>query len=160
MKNLQALIKTSKHARRSQPLRAAIKRAIAKSPRDQADSVSLWLTLLPPSVNGLYANKSTGGRIATKEYRAWLDAGVSELRSIQRAPLIPGPVRIGYLLVRPNAASDLGNRLKALDDLLVEANVIEDDRHIEAYDRFEWIPFGSAAVFIEVRKAAPVVGAA
>lgn len=140
---------------KAQALRATVERAVAKSPRQTADNVSLWLSALPPSVNAMYYNRTYGkgrGRIPAKEYQAWRDAGIAELRSIQRAPLISGPVRIGYRLVRPNDRSDLSNRLKALDDLLVAANVIDDDRWIEGYDHFEWIPFGASAVFIEVRK--------
>lgn len=132
-------------------LRQAVDRAVARNPRETASHVTLSLSTVPPSVNNMFANKRSGGRTKSAAYKAWRAQAVSELRSLQRAPLIRGKVRIRLAIERPNAASDLSNRLKAIEDALVEANVIEDDRLIEGYDRFEWASI--QGVEIEVRAA-------
>lgn len=111
-------------------LRQAVDRATARSPRETASHVSLTLSTVPPSVNGIFYNLPRG-RGVTREYRAWRDGAVSELRSVQRAPLVKGKVHVDWRIAR--AGGDLDNRLKAGFDALVEANVIEDDRHVESF---------------------------
>ena len=148
---LQIRSAASSRAWASRKRRAVVLAAIADSERHTAKRVALTLSTVPPSVNNMFANKRTGGRVKSAEYKAWRAMAVAELRTIQRAPLIRGKVRIRLAIERPNASSDLSNRLKAIEDALVEANVIEDDRLIEGYDRFEWAPI--QGVEIEVRAA-------
>ncbi len=130
-------------------LKERIEAAIARHPRETASCVSLTLSTVPPSLNHIFANIPGKGRIKTREYKAWRALAVAELRSVQHAPLVRGKVRLRVSIERPNAASDLSNRLKAIEDALVEANVIEDDNLIEGYDQFEWAPI--QGVQIEVR---------
>ena len=55
----------------------------------------------------------------------------------QRRPdkLRSGPVAVHLRVHVPSIASDGGNRLKLLEDVLVKANVIDDDRQLAVDDR-------------------------
>lgn len=155
-KDLTQRVQASKKARQvstamtKAALRQAIERAIARNPRPTAQRVTLSLSTVPPSVNGMYANKKAGGRQKTEGYRAWRTQAVSELRSIQRAPLVPGRVSISLLIGRPNAASDLDGRIKGTLDALQDANVIENDKLVDHID-VRWAEV--EGVLIEVRGA-------
>jgi Holliday junction resolvase RusA-like endonuclease len=79
----------------------------------------------PPSVNGLFFNR-TGGRSVTRRYKEWrVEAGYELIR--QRPGRFLGPVAITLALHEPNRTSDLDNRIKPVLDLLVEHQVIEND---------------------------------
>jgi Holliday junction resolvase RusA-like endonuclease len=98
---------------------------------------------LPPSVNDLFANVSPAmaararrrgrklrGRVKTKVYDSWCEhAGL--MLNAQRVPLIRGDVTVEAILCRPNAQSDLDNRIKGLLDAL-KGRVITDDRNVVA----------------------------
>lgn len=150
---------TTQRIRRKASRRGAVQRerhkavmaAVAKAERDTARKVSLTLSNPPLSANGLYANRRGGGRVKTADYRVWLITGMVELRTVQRSPLVPGPVTITYLIKRTNGRRDLDNCAKSLCDLLVKANVIEDDSKVEKIT-MEWHP-DVEGVEIEVRSA-------
>lgn len=82
----------------------------------------------PPSTNALYANKKNG-RFKTKAYQAWLDEMGWEI-NIQRPEHISGRVDLDIQVQRLSARSDVSNRAKALEDLLVKMGIIEDDRNV------------------------------
>ena len=84
---------------------------------------------LPPSLNNIFYNRPHGGRGKTTDYKNWRDAAAWEIRS-QRPPIIKGEVRVDLTIERPNAASDLDNRIKAVLDSLQAAGVIENDRSV------------------------------
>lgn len=130
---LQIRSTAAKRARRTTArMSKARARAISLTLRETAGYVLLALPELPPSANDLYANAASG-RVKTAIYRAWRAAAVQDLRFIQRAPLIKGPVKVAYVLERPakRRRIDCGNFEKALSDALVEAEIIEDDSLIE-----------------------------
>lgn len=85
----------------------------------------------PPSVNMLYSNVANRGRVKTKKYRTWLrEAGLS---IAQAKPVsILGKYRLHIRFERPdNRRRDLGNLLKAIEDILVEHGIVEDDSHAQ-----------------------------
>jgi Holliday junction resolvase RusA-like endonuclease len=100
---------------------------------------------LPPSVNSMFANRGVkgafdearkanrigqarpAGRVKTASYREWRrQAG---LHLLMQGPLqrIAGPVCI-HVTITDRACGDLDNRLKAVLDLLVKHQIIEDDK--------------------------------
>lgn len=107
-------------------------RDIALTLRPTAGQALLTLPEPPPSANALFANAAKG-RVMTTLYRAWLTAAIQDLRQVQHAPLVKGRIKVAYVIERPKTARrvDLGNFEKALSDLLVKAEVIEDDSLIE-----------------------------
>lgn len=106
-------------------------RKISLTLRETAGHALLALDTLPPSANALFAN-ATKGRVKTSAYRAWLTAAIQELRQVQRAPLVKGQVTVTYVIERPTGRTrDLDNFCKPLSDLLVKAEIIDDDSMIE-----------------------------
>lgn len=83
---------------------------------------------MPPSTNHLFATVGRR-RIVTRAYKAWrTEAGYKLLA--QRPQKHKGDVilimRFGPRILN----GDVGNRIKAAEDLLVELRVIEDDRFV------------------------------
>jgi Holliday junction resolvase RusA-like endonuclease len=78
----------------------------------------------PPTVNNLFAN-TPNGRVRTAKYRAWAKAALTHCRGARR---IAGPYRLTVLATRPDSRKrDLSNLLKATEDLLVKAGLVQDD---------------------------------
>jgi crossover junction endodeoxyribonuclease RusA len=82
----------------------------------------------PPSVNSLYRNVPGRGRAKTERYKTWLTAAGWEIRR-QRPGRIEGPYSLTIIVKRKNKRADLGNLVKAVEDILVAHRVIEDDCH-------------------------------
>jgi Holliday junction resolvase RusA-like endonuclease len=96
---------------------------------------------LSPSTNSLFrawtpAERARGqhirsdgilkaGRPRTKGYMTWLNAAGWDLQR-QKPRKITGPVSL-EILVHEKSKADLSNHVKALEDLLVRHQVIEDD---------------------------------
>lgn len=84
----------------------------------------------PPSVNNLFANGKKG-RFRTDKYETWRTLAGQEIMAQGRKRL-KGAVSMSVLAVRPDKRKrDLSNLLKAIEDLLVDMGVIEDDSLIE-----------------------------
>lgn len=86
---------------------------------------------LPPSSNGIYANKRSGGgkrsfgRVKTEKYKNWRDNAGKEVM-IQRPRPVAGQYRA--LLTLPKSMNgDPDNRIKAALDLLVYMGLVEGD---------------------------------
>lgn len=111
---------------------------------------------LPPSVNAMFANRGVNGvfgeakksgrigqqrqrgRIVTSAYRAWRHQAGMHL--LVQGPLrkIAGPVAV-RIIISDKACGDLDNRCKAVLDLLVHHEIIEDDcRSIVRKILLEW----------------------
>ncbi len=81
---------------------------------------------MPPSTNGLFAGK--GRRYKSGEYINWIREAGFELL-LQRPRQVPGRVSLAIEVGEPKTAraTDLGNREKAVTDLLVSHGVIQGD---------------------------------
>jgi crossover junction endodeoxyribonuclease RusA len=84
---------------------------------------------VPPSTNNLFANVAKRGRVRSERYNAWLRVAGTEL-NLQSPQPIAGLVSVDLMMKRPNASSDIDNRIKAALDLLVLHRLIEDDKNI------------------------------
>lgn len=88
---------------------------------------------LPPSTNNLFRNGSNGGRYKTQNYAAWISEAGWELKK-QKVRYVGGKVKITYLVNRKdNRKRDLSNLCKAVEDLLVDHSIIDDDSKIEEF---------------------------
>ncbi len=103
--------------------------AIDTPRRREVECVCLRLPM-PPSVNGLW--KPHGGRFSTSpRYKAWKhDAGWALAQ--QRPGRVSGPYHFVLLVNRGKTKADLSNLAKAVEDLLVTFDVIDDDRNAES----------------------------
>ena len=84
----------------------------------------------PPSTNNLFLNRGgRGGRIKSPGYRSWIKEAGWQLRLAHPAKImrtVAVSVTLGLASQRP----DVDNCLKALLDLLVTHEVIEDDAQV------------------------------
>ena len=112
---------------------------------------------IPPSVNALYGNRKSGkgrGRYITKEYRDWKKHSLSELIA-QNIKSFGTPVSIEIKAERSdfNRKRDADNLAKPIIDLLVKAEIIEDDSHqIVQKVSVEWVSGHNNHVFITINK--------
>jgi len=85
---------------------------------------------MPPSTNNLFLNGRGGaaGRPRSPEYRAWAKEAGWALAS-QRPRAVPGRVVLLIEIEEPKTKhrQDCTNRIKAVEDLLVDHGVIEGD---------------------------------
>lgn len=81
---------------------------------------------IPPSTNALFANVPKVGRVKTRAYRDWINAAGWALKS-QRVGSIAGPYAVTIRLP-DNIRGDIGNREKAINDLMVAHKITPDDR--------------------------------
>lgn len=92
---------------------------------------------IPPSVNALYRNVSGKGRVRTKAYDAWREEAGWYVRTKWRAvgaPVIkPQPMALSIRIGLDDRRSDLSNRIKAIEDILVACcDGLPDDRWNDA----------------------------
>ena len=101
--------------------------SIDSDARREAERIEIFIPT-PPSSNSLYANSENGGRFKTKQYTEWLDEAGWRLQE-QRPGRIAGRYAIEIAIPRPTGDRkvDLGNREKAVSDLLVRQRVLADD---------------------------------
>lgn len=77
----------------------------------------------------------------TDAYMAWIALALVEGRR-QKPSTITGPYKLSVQAIRPDKRKrDLGNLLKATEDLLVHLGVIEDDSHAEMIS-MRWVTQG------------------
>lgn len=113
-------------------------------------SRTLWLPGRPVPAARPRFDSRTGRAYTSRRYEEWKERAVLEVRSSSPGPAHSGPVEtlvdvtaegIAVRVVplrrrfRPKGLrGDLDNYLKAALDALVEADVLEDDRHVESID--------------------------
>ena len=102
----------------------------------------------PPSTNGLFFNASKG-RVKTIAYRNWLDAAGNQILA-QGRKHIHGKVSLAIAVTRPDRRKrDISNLIKAVEDLLVEMAVIDDDSLVQRLS-IKWVDSGpECAVIIQ-----------
>ena len=95
--------------------------------------LSVTLAGLPPTVNHLYRTSARGARSKTRAGRAWQSQTAALLRAMRRErEPYGGDVALHVLFVTADRRRwDIDNRVKALQDCLQMAGVIEDDRQIQ-----------------------------
>ena len=108
----------------------------------------------PPSLNHLYVNVPKRGRVRSKRYMTWLRAASNELLA-QKPGRIEGDYVLWLYVERPdNRKRDLFNLPKAVEDLLVEHKIVEDDsRCVEGH--VSWAGEGRGCT-VMVEPAKPV----
>lgn len=110
------------------------------------DPVSLSIPT-PPSVNQAYKNTKRG-RAKTDLYIEWRTAGrVSVDR--QKIKKTYGRVLTVIGVERSSLTADIDNRIKLLNDLMVDCGLIEDDRFITA-TAITWMPFANAMTHVQI----------
>jgi len=86
---------------------------------------------MPPSSNGLFANKKAGGRFKTQGYKDWQKIAGTCVKDAHRLNLGPYSISIALKRSTVSCLSDLTNREKAISDLLVSHGVVKDDRYCQ-----------------------------
>jgi Holliday junction resolvase RusA-like endonuclease len=115
---------------------------------------------LPPSVNRSLRPAKLGIHgmrlVHTRESQVWASLAAIRLRGVKKPEALKrGPVAITLRVRVPSIASDGGNRLKPLEDALVRAGVLSDDRQIAEWHLTKEVAKGADEVDVELRPADP-----
>ena len=84
----------------------------------------------PPSTNNLYANVPGRGRVKSGRYKTWRSAAGWDVKA-HKFETFSCKVVLDLTVERPRVRSDVSNRIKAVEDLLVEMKVLADDSLVE-----------------------------
>ena len=110
---------------------------------------------MPPSTNTLFINIPGRGRVKNGKYRTWQLEAIPILRASLKP--IQGAVKMHYhLTLGTSFRGDISNRIKALEDAVVEAGVIEGDTHkivSEILITKEYISGKNSYILLRIAKA-------
>lgn len=108
---------------------------------------------LPPSTNNLYINRGKK-RVISERYRAWRQAAGWAL--IEQSPkAVNGDFDLWLYVEWPDKRRrDLDNHLKAVLDLLVSHQLVEDDSRCQAMHIYRGLKGKECVVRVCERKAA------
>jgi len=96
----------------------------------------------PPSVNRLWRATKGGGVYRSPKYVAWRKAAMWQLAGQAKGKKVIGAYKLTILAVRPDKRKrDLGNLEKAISDILVSQNIIQDDCLCE-WMEMKWVDEG------------------
>jgi Holliday junction resolvase RusA-like endonuclease len=101
-----------------------------------------------PSTNNLFRNVRRG-RVKTAKYQSWIETAGWELAT-QHPPKIAGSVAVTALVGLSKRRPDIDNGLKALIDLFVAHQVLDDDANVvEVFARLDkCVPSGRVHVTV------------
>lgn len=102
---------------------------------------------VPPSVNAMFRNTKRG-RAKTPAYEAWRYQAAAAIRR-QGVPHFPSHVVINMAFEIDLKRADADNRLKAMNDLLVDLGIIRDDSLIPG-GLFSKLPPTNGAAHIQI----------
>ncbi len=86
----------------------------------------------PPTTNNLFANDRGSGRYRTAQYKLWRGDAQRALRQQSPLPHFQVAVSLVLTLGRPDKRRrDISNYIKAPEDALVEAGILDDDSQVE-----------------------------
>lgn len=102
----------------------------------------------PPSTNHLFKNVRGVGRVKASHYDDFLRMGVAAIRR-QGIGKISGHVVAVIGVERMSDRADIDNRLKALLDTIVTAEVIDDDSLITAL-AIAWLPKANGLAHVSI----------
>lgn len=114
--------------------------------------MTLTLPHLPPSTNHLYFNAPGQGRVKTQAYRDWIfTSGLLLKRQITST--MSSRVDILIKIEDKHPRRDASNTIKPIEDLLVTAGAIHDDRakYVRSV-KAEWAPI--EGIRIDIVRAA------
>jgi Holliday junction resolvase RusA-like endonuclease len=126
-----------------------------------SDDVFRVTLALPPSVNHGLAPVRMGRAgalrlVKSREAKKWAQVVHAHLLTVRKPPALrKGPVALTLEVHVPSIASDGGNRLKPLEDALVRAGVLSDDRQIAEWRITKHVAEGKPRVVVELRSADP-----
>lgn len=92
----------------------------------------------PPSTNHLFRNVKGVGRVKAGHYEDFVRRAVTAIRQQKIGP-VSGRVIAIFGVERMSLQADIDNRLKAMLDAIVTAEVIEDDSLVTAI-AISWLP--------------------
>jgi Holliday junction resolvase RusA-like endonuclease len=98
-------------------------------PRPATNSVELYLPILPPSANRLWAY-GRGHVYKTDAYENWINETLIQINS-QNPGTILGPYRLTLQFRRGKTRMDSDNIIKATNDILQKSGVVLNDRDCE-----------------------------
>lgn len=87
---------------------------------------TIRLQHVPPPLSALFTNVPKRGRVRTERYKVWLQAVGWDMKRYHNVRFHE-PVEIAITIGKLRSNSDLSNRVKAIEDLLVSHGVIKDD---------------------------------
>lgn len=121
--------------------------AIGAGQLDRPVPISFTIPM-PPSTNHLFKNVKGVGRVKTKAYEDFRLMAIAAIRR-QRVHAIPGRVVMVWAVERNSLQSDISNRLKAAEDSIVKAGIIEDDRFVTSHF-ITWAPKANGLAHVQI----------
>jgi Holliday junction resolvase RusA-like endonuclease len=129
-KSLAALLKRSSGRSASTTKKdAPVSSPIMSKPKPATNSVELYLPILPPSANRLWAY-GRGHVYKTDAYENWINETLIQINS-QNPGTILGPYRLTLQFRRGKTRMDSDNIIKATNDILQKSGVVLNDRDCE-----------------------------
>lgn len=105
----------------------------------------------PPSLNNLYVNAGSRGRVRSQKYAEWATAAGWELKA-QRPRHILDDCQVLIEVRRPNRRADVDGKCKAVLDLMTGLVWADDSQVIDL--RVRWAPVDGCRVTVRVVEAA------
>lgn len=108
---------------------------------------------LPPSSNNMFINVPRRGRIKSTAYKDWRDKSALIVKSQARSQSpVNGPYSVSIHLPA-KMRGDLDNRCKPVLDLLVAAQITDDDKHCQKIEISRSVDVDASSCMVRVYPA-------